>query len=338
MTMQNRIVISGKNAHIPDANIEATETQFIQTDFETRSVLGKKGTRGMDKLTGLAIHCLSELMPTLGAQRNNESDRVGIVLGTAQGSMDSIVRFTYETLAYDRADYVNPALFPNTVMNCAASQSAIWHGLKGPNATISSGELSSFAAINYAISLLDNGYADTLIAGGAEELTEANIAANRAVSKAMGVATKFTEACAFFVVETESVAKRFDRSIIGEILAIKTGFNPDVSKCNALANLMHKVMSHANVTPEDITYISTSGAWPQTREVELSAVNQVFGPHLDTTELAEEFKAHGNSVSSQNALQVSSALDVLTDNGLGLLLAHDLKGNIGVMLIKGRTQ
>ena len=335
MRAQNTIVISAKNSLIPSSDAETTQIQFIQTDFETRSVLGKKGTRGMDKLTGLAIHCMSGLMPVLKEQRDNESDRIGIVLGSAQGSMDSIVRFTYETLAYDRADYVNPALFPNTVMNCAAGQSAIWHGLKGPNATLSSGELSSFAAINYAISLLDNGYADTLIAGGAEELSEANIAANRALSKSMGVATKFTEACAFFVVETEAVAKRFQRDVIAEILAIKTGFNPDTSGDDALAALVKNVLEGANKSPKDIRYVSVAGAWPQTREVELAAVKTIFESN-PTTMINEEFITHGNSVSAQNALQISSCLDALANNDLGLLLAQDLKGNIGVMLIKGR--
>ena len=170
--MTNNVVVSSVSRLLPSEPVSSLhpsqKCRFTSTGFETRPVLGKKGTRSMDKLTGLAIHCIDKVMSVVGAQRDAEPDCIGIVVGSAQGSMDSIVRFTYESLAHGRSDFVNPALFPNTVMNCAAGQSAIWHKLKGPNATISCGELSSIAAISYAMTLLDNNYADTLITGAVE--------------------------------------------------------------------------------------------------------------------------------------------------------------------------
>src|SRR5207248_2320963 len=61
--------------------------------------------------------------------------RVGVVLGTTVGSLRSMSDYTRETLIEERPYLVSPALFPNTVMNCAAGQSAIRHGLAGINAT-----------------------------------------------------------------------------------------------------------------------------------------------------------------------------------------------------------
>ncbi|MCP5877146.1 hypothetical protein NL390_32295, partial [Klebsiella pneumoniae] len=62
-----------------------------------------------------------------------------LVLGTTTGSAESMMNFTRSSLEAEKPFYVDPALMPNAVMNCAAGQCAIWHQLKGPNTTIAGG-------------------------------------------------------------------------------------------------------------------------------------------------------------------------------------------------------
>ena len=336
--MLNDIAISAKSTIVPttDDDTELPENvRFLKTGFDTRSVLGKKGTRNMDKLTGLTIHCIDHMMPGLSDQRKSEPERMGIVVGSAQGSMDSIVRFTYESLAYGRPDFVNPALFPNTVMNCAAGQTAIWYGIKGPNATISSEALSSFAAINYAISLLQNQYADTLITGGVEELTEVNIAANTALAHKLDVPARFAESSAFFVVESSKMAAKYHRPVLATINAICIGFNPDVHNPDALCNLIDQVIDDSGIDKRDIGLISTAGIWPQTSELELSAVDLSFGGVSSEAKLHQTNSQFGNAVSSHNALQLNAVIENLEPGESALMLAHDLKGNMAVMIVTG---
>jgi 3-oxoacyl-[acyl-carrier-protein] synthase II len=336
--MVNDIAISAKSTIVPDLpwnSCSQSSINFLKTDFDTRTVLGKKGTRNMDKLTGLTIHCINRMMAVLSEQREAEPERMGIVVGTAQGSMDSIVRFTYETLAYGRPDYVNPALFPNTVMNCAAGQTAIWYGIKGPNATISSDALSSFAAINYAISLLQNRYADTLIAGGVEELTEVNIAANIVFAKKHGIAAKFTESSAFFVVESAKIAAKYRRPVLAYINAIRIGFNPDTGHSTALSKLIDQVVNDAGIDKSDIKHISTAGMWPQTKAVERCAVEISFDGITNIDKILQQDSIYGNAVSSHNALQLNSIIEKIDQVDTALMLAQDLKGNIAAMVISG---
>jgi 3-oxoacyl-[acyl-carrier-protein] synthase II len=59
--------------------------------------------------------------------------------------------------------------FANTVINAAAGQAAIWHGLRGINATIAAGITSGLQAIAYATELIRSGRTTALLAGGVEE-------------------------------------------------------------------------------------------------------------------------------------------------------------------------
>jgi 3-oxoacyl-[acyl-carrier-protein] synthase II len=339
--MVKDIAISAKNTIVPTPNGDTTlsdNVKFLKTGFDTRVVLGKKGTRNMDKLTGLTIHCIDRMMPGLCEQLVLEPERMGIVVGSAQGSMDSIVRFTYESLAYGRPDFVNPALFPNTVMNCAAGQTAIWYGIKGPNATISSEALSSFAAINYAILLLQNNYADTLITGGVEELTEVNIAANTALAHKLDVPARFSESSAFFVVESSKVAAKYHRPVLAMINAIGIGFNPDARNPDALCHLIDQVINDSGLDKIDIDMISIAGLWPQTCELELSAIDFSYSGVSSKAKLHQTNSQFGNAVSCHNALQLDAVIENLDPGLSALLLAHDLKGNMAVMVVTGGSE
>nr|WP_244305618.1 beta-ketoacyl synthase N-terminal-like domain-containing protein [Kitasatospora cheerisanensis] len=66
---------------------------------------------------------------------------------------------------------VNPAVFPNTTMNCCASQIAIWHHFRGPNATVANGTVSALSALRYASRLIRCGHAHRMLVGGVEELS-----------------------------------------------------------------------------------------------------------------------------------------------------------------------
>ncbi len=338
--MSKEIVITALNCVAPDSLTVNSETyskndesQFYKTNFDTRAILGKKGTRSMDKLTGLTVHCIENLLPQVQSQLEAEPERIGLVVGTAQGSMDSIMRFTHETLAHDSPDYVNPALFPNTVMNCAAGQSAIWHGFQGPNATISCGEISSFAALNYAVSLLTKGYVDTLVAGGSEELSEVNIAAKTSLAKKHNRFAKFTEGSAFFVIEANDIATKYQRPVIATVNSVKTGYNPVINDATALTELIEQALEEANMPITEIDMISYSGAWPQTVEVEQLTLNKLLDDSADTITKIAQYELSGNAVSSQNAFQLSTVIERLAPNQRGLLFAQDLKGNTGVMIV-----
>ncbi|MFG3107520.1 beta-ketoacyl synthase N-terminal-like domain-containing protein [Streptomyces tendae] len=141
----------------------------VVPEFSAAGALGKKGTRTMDRVTALAVSTVAHLLDAAGPGLLDRPERVGLVLGTGSGSVQSIMDFTRDSLTGDRPYLVDPARFPNTVMNRAAGQSAIWHGIKGPNTTIAGGWLTGLLALGYAARLLRGGHCAQVLCGAAEE-------------------------------------------------------------------------------------------------------------------------------------------------------------------------
>jgi 3-oxoacyl-[acyl-carrier-protein] synthase II len=143
-------------------------TARLVPGFDQRAVLGKKGTKGMDRLTGLAVTAVGQLLTPAPA-----TGTTALVLGTNSGSAKSMMDFTRTSLTAERPFDVDPAAIPSVVMNCAAGQCAIWHGLTGPNTTIAGGRVAGLLGLAYARRLLRAGRARSVLCGAAEEYSAA---------------------------------------------------------------------------------------------------------------------------------------------------------------------
>lgn len=139
------------------------------TDFVMKEELGSKGIRNLDRATGLALSAVDKLMEE--APQGIKTEDTALILGTSMGSVSSTIRFTQDGLSGTRPYLVNPAKFPNTVMNFAAGQTAIRHRLTGPNATIIAGNVTGLSSLRYASRMLCGGQAANVIIGATEELT-----------------------------------------------------------------------------------------------------------------------------------------------------------------------
>ena len=140
--------------------------------FDVRGYLGRKGTSFYDRATALAVVACGQALRDAAVLVDEDTrGRVGVVLGTTLGSFKSTSDYSRETLVQERPYLVNPVLFPNTVMNCAAGQAAIRLGLRGINATITGGPLAFLNAVRYAVNAIGQGYVDTMLVGAVEEFT-----------------------------------------------------------------------------------------------------------------------------------------------------------------------
>ncbi|MDB5101336.1 MAG: Beta-ketoacyl-[acyl-carrier-protein] synthase, partial [Cyanobacteria bacterium RYN_339] len=160
--------------------------------FDPKGHLGPKGLRSLDRPTTLALTAAGQAL----AQANLPPEGVGVVLGSAFSGLDSIMGFFEERLA-EGANFVTASNFSNIVMNAAASQVALRHGLTRLNSTISTGQASGLDAIGYGLEMLVAGRADALLVGGLDELGRGS----RAVMAARGAHFRAAEGAAFLVLE-----------------------------------------------------------------------------------------------------------------------------------------
>ncbi|MBB4784620.1 beta-ketoacyl synthase N-terminal-like domain-containing protein [Streptomyces rapamycinicus] len=255
----------------------AGDRACLVPDFDLRTVLGKKGVRSMDRVTGLAVTTVARLLDD--APRNRwvaTGEDAALVLGTTTGSVQSQMDFTRDSLTGEKPYLVDPARFPNAVMNCAAGQSAIWHQLKGPNTTIAGGHAAGLYALNYARRLLTFGRARTVLCGAVEEFSHARSWLERHAHRpgTEGPAQLPGEGCGLLLVEQRGPGARDDaeQPVLAEILAVEMGIALDGGVRPALASCLRRALDRAGVRPEEIWAVSTSEAPGPSGEQERAAV------------------------------------------------------------------
>ncbi|MEH1123229.1 beta-ketoacyl synthase N-terminal-like domain-containing protein [Micromonospora sp. CPCC 206061] len=250
---------------------------YAYAGFDPRRELGRKGTSFYDRATALAAVACGEALRDSALPLTDDGDRsrVGLVLGTTLGSFKSTSDFTRETLVQDKPYLVNPVLFPNTVMNCAAGQAAIRHGLRGVNATIAGGPTAFLSALRYADNALTRGYADAILVGAVEEFS-AHRAWTVHLTGPDGSSRAAGEGAAVFTIERSGVPRRGAHHD-AEVLAVATGFGPGPGGgADALAACVRRVLARVRL-PEGEPSLVVSGEWETGDRSEYDAVVSVLG-------------------------------------------------------------
>jgi 3-oxoacyl-[acyl-carrier-protein] synthase II len=112
--------------------------------------------------------------------------RVGVVIGSGIGGFEVIER-EHRTLLERGPDRVSPFFILSSIINLAAGHVSLRLGAKGPNSAVATACTTGAHAIGDAFRLIQGGYADAMICGGAEAsitpLGIAGFAAMRALSQ-----------------------------------------------------------------------------------------------------------------------------------------------------------
>ncbi|MYV58311.1 3-oxoacyl-ACP synthase [Streptomyces sp. SID4931] len=317
----------------------AGESASLVPDFDIREVLGKKGTRSMDRVTGLAVTTVSRLLDD--APRNRQvatGENAALVLGTTTGSVQSQMDFTRDSFTGERPFFVDPARFPNAVMNCAAGQSAIWHQLKGPNTTIAGGHAAGLYALNYSRRLLNFGRARTVLCGGVEEFSHARSWLDKhSHHPGTDEATVLPgEGCGLLLIEPRRPLDA-EQPVLAEVLAVEMGIALDGGIRQALTSCLNRAMRRAGVRPEDIWAVSTSEAPSPAGTQERAAVDEATAgaapAHLTQTSLI------GDTGAATTTFQVAAVLvhadgDSAAAGQVALVTSVDRDGAVGCALLR----
>ncbi len=141
-------------------------------DFPVREFLPPALVRRMDRLSQMIGVAAVLAVADSGYRAKGEAaEDCGVVVGSALGNLGEAAQFL-DRLFTKGPGLVNPMLFPNLVMNAAASQVAMALAWRGPNLTVSCGEISGEAALETGIELVRRGRARALVVAAGEELSE----------------------------------------------------------------------------------------------------------------------------------------------------------------------
>jgi 3-oxoacyl-[acyl-carrier-protein] synthase II len=314
------------------------EDVCVVPDFDVRAVLGKKGTRSMDRVTGLAVTAVGALLDDTERSRNvGTGEGAALALGTTTGSAQSMMDFTRDSFTGEQPFFVDPARFPNTVMNCAAGQSAIWYQLKGPNTTIAGGRAAGLHALNYSRRLLAAGRARTVLCGAAEEYSPARAWLEHHSGDGTSTAP-LGEGCAVLLVEPAAGADA-GQPVLAEILAVELGVVLGDDVAGSLTSCLRGALRRSGVGVEEIAVVARSGAPGAEGDAEAAAVAEVLSgaDAADLTQVALIGDTGAASAAFQTAALLAHAEDDRALAGkAGLVTSVDRTGTVGCALLRLR--
>jgi 3-oxoacyl-(acyl-carrier-protein) synthase len=317
-------LLSGRHGIAPVENFEPTARASNLgaqiRGFEAKAWMPGRFYRRLSRLSRLAVAASIEALADSGLVAAAENrQRLGCVFGSAFGSTEHTDAFFVSVLEHGPAA-AEPILFPDTVPNAPASHVAIFHGLQGPNSTICQNYLSGECALAFAAALLEQGRADALLVGGADELSAILLHSLGALgalqARPEGAAFdpgRLTagrgfipgEAVTCLVLEREDAARSRGQKACGKLLAVvcagasaKQGHY--AAAVEALAGPLLEALAEARLGPEaiDIIGLAANGVG-ELEAAEAAALEQVFGsgwqqiPRVPLRYFVGEFGAAG---------------------------------------------
>jgi 3-oxoacyl-[acyl-carrier-protein] synthase II len=304
--------------------------------FEPELYLKGRSLRQIDRTGQLLASAARMALENSGwtAEALTRND-VGLVLGTMFGSMHTISEFDRRCLV-DGPACVSPMNFANTVINSAASQTAIWHNLRGMNSTTSTGATSGLVAIGYAADLIRCGWQTAVLAGGADEFCfEASYGLERAElsckagpeeecftpfdSQRSGI--RLAEAGALLVLEDGDSALHRGATVLGEIRGHANAYDPKWNRpghgAGGIIRTMGGALKDARLSPREIDCISAgaNGSVAGDRNEGL-AIKTVFNGCSAKVPITAIKSGIGETLGAAGALQAIDLLETMCSGRL----------------------
>ncbi len=283
--------------------------------FHARARAGDQANLAMSRAAALAVATSARLVAG-----DDVPSRTGLVLATAVGSMQNIFDVTRISLTAKKPYRIPPSTILRATINSAAGQCAVTHALKGPNATLTAGRPSVLVALGYARRLLEAGRADTVIAGGVEEHSEAR----QQISHLSGDTAPLAEGCVLLRLERRAGG-------LADVLAVTSLIAQGGDTRTAVRRAVRRVLRAAPSEP--VWGALTSGATgdPEFRAVEDEGRADVMFAAL-TESLGE---AHCASAAFQlAAVLCHAAADPASAGRLALLTSVDPTGTVAAALLR----
>lgn len=311
------------------------------SDFDASKYLGDKGLRALDRLTKLLVVATRLALRDAGLKRDGvwaagSSDRVGIVVSNAYGSLEAITELDRVATLED-ARYINPSRFPLTVSNSAAGYASIWEDLRALNVSVSDGNCGALDAVACANVLLEQARADAILVGGAEAMSEAlALAFDRLGALTNGAF--LGEGAALLVMESLETARARDARVSCTIAGYGTAFVPPDREAallcaspEAVERSIASALADAQVDPREVDAVFSGVSGLRVfDEAEMRGIARVVGdgPCIFAPKLAL-----GETLGAGGAMAMLAAASLLGEGASSHVLRGALRGAPRTVLV-----
>ena len=286
-------------------------TRFDTNGFETKIAgevkhfnpelyIDKKEIKKMDLFIHYAIAAAKEALEDAQLAITPEnSEQIGVIVGTGLGGLPSIERY-HKILLEKGPGRISPFFIPMLIANLASGQIAIQFGPKGPNTCVVTACATGAHCIGDAFRAIVYGDAEAMIAGGTEAnitpLTIGGFNSMKALSTRNDEPEKacrpfeknrdgfvVAEGAGILILEELQFALKRNAKIYGELIGY--GYTGDAYHITApspdgdgAVRCMRMAIKDARLKPEDVEYINAHGtSTPLNDLTETIAIKKVFG-------------------------------------------------------------
>lgn len=262
----------------------------------------------------------------------SEYSRAGVYMGSCLGGAGTLEDGYIEIFKRD-----NPRIKPLSVLlsmnNAAASHLSIKYHLQGPNITYATACSSSAIALGEAYRQIKHGYADVMLAGGAEAML--TLGAMKAWEALRTLAQEdpsdpaasckpfsknrsglvLGEGAAVLVLEDAERAMKRGAKIYAELAGYDCSSDAShITKPDATGQTrtILNALKDAGLQPQDIGYINAHGTATLAGDIqETLAIKNVFGRHVHTMPVSSTKSMHGHLMGATGAVEFMAAVMAL---------------------------
>ena len=302
---------------------ETAEGLFNADDWMT-----PKDQRRMDDFIVYGLTAAIQAVADSGWTAETEEDQVrtGVMIGSGIGGLNEIAKNAV-LVESGNIRHVSPFFIPASLINLVSGHVSIKFGFKGPNHSVVTACSTGAHAIGDAARLIMLDDANVMIAGGAEaavcRLGMAGFCAARALSTSFNDTPQMAsrpwdkdrdgfvmgDGAGALVLEELEHAKARGANIMAEVVGF--GLSGDAHHITAPAEdgsgaqrCMEAALKRAGANPEDINYINAHGTSTLLGdEIELAAVERVFGDHSNGLSMSSTKSAIGHLLGAAGAVE-----------------------------------
>lgn len=302
--------------------------------FDPADYMDKSDARRMDLFSQYAMAAAVQAVADSRIEGTVAPDRFGVYVGSGIGGMDTFISMT-EKLLTGGPRKVSPLFIPMMISNIAAGNIAIRFGAMGPCLPVVTACSTSSHALGEAYRAIRHGYADAIVAGGAEAAINGLSVAGFTNSTALSTRNDPTassipfdarrdgfvigEGAAILVLEEYQRALDRGVSIYGEIVGY--GNTCDAHHITAphpealgAANAIRLALSEAGHEPGMNVYYNAHGtSTPLNDKAETLAVKTVFGSEAGRVRISSTKSMTGHMLGAAGATEALACLLALAD-------------------------
>lgn len=303
-------------------------------NFDPAKYMDLKVVDRTPRAVQLAIAAAREAVKSAGLDMTRECpERVGVSIGAMVES--SYVVKQSELVIKRGPRRADPLFVAKSSPSAASMQVGMMLGAKGPNSSVNSLCASGADAIGTALNFMRLGYADVMLAGGADssldELGIAGIDILGALSREPDPAKAcrpfdlnrsgfvYGEGAGIVVLETYEHAKRRGVPILAELAGAGWSFDAYDQTAPAPemeAYAMSSALQSAGVKPEEVSYINAHGTSTKLNDAnETKAIKMVFGDYAYRIPISSTKSMIGHIITAAGAIEAIAAI-LCMNNGI----------------------